>query len=378
MKNRQLGLMAIAAGVSVANVYYSQPILSAIADDIGISELESGRIAMCSQLGYGLAMFFVLPLGDSVDRKRLITTLLLLLTVFLSLLQVVDQLWWIYVCMFMVGVCAVPAQILLPMAASLYPESRGKSVGIVFGGVLTGMLGSRVLAGWITAMAGWRMVYLSSAVLVLLTVVLLWIYLQSVPRRFSGSHLSLIRSTLALIVRHRALREACILGFFTFGLFCSFWTVFTFHMTDLHYSVEIIGLFGALAIGGTFVAPYFGKLADRGNTKQSLYITVSLLMLGVLLLHFFPSNLWMLGFAILLLDIGVQATQITNFARIYALDDQSHSRLNTVYMTCYFMGAATGTYVGLASWSMGEWDGATLQLFVWSLIALGIVRFTKR
>lgn len=373
-------LMAVSAGVIVANIYYNQPILKEIALSLQVTESQIGKIAMLSQLGYGLGMFFLLPLGDKLNRKNLILTLCVLLTITLVLVACTHSLSVLYVLSFFVGLFSVPAQIILPMAATLGKDNRGKNVGIVFSGILVGILGARVISGLITEAFGWRYVFGISAGMVLIVTVLLKLYLPEVPPKFKGNYFHLLKSTLALVKEYRILRQAALLGSFTFGVFCSFWTTLTFHLSSppLSYHTGTIGLFGLIAIGGALVAPYFGKLADKGNVQRSLLITVWMIIGSILLIKLFPYSIPVLVISIFFLDIGVQATQITNFTRIYSLHEEAHSRLNTIYMTTYFIGAAIGTYFGLLSWKLGQWDLSTWQLLLWSGIALLIVLFSKR
>jgi len=368
-------LMAIAAGIIVANIYYNQPILKEIGTSVGASEMEIGKVAMLSQIGYGLGMFFVLPLGDKVNRKNLIVLLAGLLTLILIAFAAAKTLLMVYILSLLTGICSVPAQIILPMAATLDPVNRGKTVGKVFSGILVGILGARVISGLIAEWLGWRYVYGISAGMVLVITILLKLYLPNVPPKFKGNYFDLLKSTLSLIKEYRVLRQACLLGSFTFGVFCSFWTTLTFHLSTapLNYQTGTIGLFGLIAIGGALVAPYFGKLADKGNAYRSLLLSVSLMIGSVLLIKVFPFSVIALMISIFFLDIGVQATQITNFARIYSLHEHAHSRLNTIYVTMYFIGGALGTYCGLLSWKLGGWNLSTYQMLLWSGIALMIV-----
>lgn len=373
-------LMAAAAGVIVANIYYNQPILKEIALSLQVSESQIGKISMLSQLGYGLGMFFLLPLGDKVNRKKLILLLCSLLVLTLFFITLTSSLTVLYILSFFVGLFSTPAQIILPMAATLGKDNRGKNVGVVFSGILVGILGARVLSGFITELLGWRYVFGISSGMVLIVTLLLKFYLPEVASKFKGSYLSLLKSTLALVSEYRVLRQAALLGAFTFGVFCSFWTTLTFHLSGppLNYNSGIIGLFGLIAIGGALVAPYFGKLADKGNVQRSLVITVSMIIGSIVLIKVFPYSIPVLILSVFFLDIGVQATQITNFTRIYSLHEEAHSRMNTIYMTTYFIGAAVGTYFGLLSWKLGEWDMATWQMLLWSVIALVIVIFSNR
>lgn len=372
--------MSFSAGTIVANVYYSQPILRNIAESLGKSENAVGKIAVLAQLGYGLGMFFLLPLGDKLNRKKLILSICLTLIVMLLILANTTNFTLLLVLSFIIGVCSTPAQIILPMSAALGKENRGKNVGIVFSGILCGILGSRLLSGALTDLWGWQSVFLCSAILVSISSLLLFFLLPEMPAKFRGSYFGLLKSTISLIGQYKILRQASLLGSFTFGVFCSFWTTLTFHLSEepFHYPASTIGLFGLIAIGGALVAPYFGKMADKGQVFKNLYLTVGMLFLSILVMCFFPHSIWVLIIAIFFLDIGVQATQITNFTRIYSLDEQAHSRLNTVYMTTYFIGAGTGTFFGLLSWSLGGWDFALSQMLIWSAIALGIVWLSSK
>ena len=373
-------VMAVSAGTIVANVYYSQPILQNIAGALHKPESAVGKIAMLAQIGYGVGMFFLLPLGDKMNRKRLIIGICILLALTLVLISNTSDLPTLLVLSFFAGIFSTPAQIILPMAASLSKENRGKNVGIVFSGILCGILGSRLISGWLTDMWGWQSVFRVSAFLVILMIVLLWLFLPEVPVKFKGSYLNLLRSTLQLVKQYKVLRQASLLGAFSFGIFCSFWTTLTFHLSSVpfHYSSSAIGLFGIIAIGGALVAPYFGKLADKGQIFKNLALTIGLIMISIIAMLLFPESVWVLIVAIFFLDIGVQATQITNFTRIYALNEEAHSRLNTVYMTTYFIGAGIGTFFGLISWTLGGWHLALLQMLLWSSIAALIVWLSSK
>ena len=373
-------IMAVSGGIIIANIYYNQPILKEIGLSLNASEAAIGKISMLSQLGFGLGMFFLLPLGDKLNRKNLILFLTSMLAVVLILFTMARTVTQAYVLSFLIGLCSTPAQIILPMAATLGGTNRGKTVGQVFSGILTGILGARVLSGFLSDLLGWRYVYGISTGMVTLVAILLKFHLPQVPAKFKGNYVDLLKSTLSLIKEYRTLRQAALLGSLTFGIFCSFWTTLTFHLgsSPLNYSVSTIGSFGLIAIGGAMLAPYFGKLADKGNAYRSLLITVGLIVGSVILMKVFPYSLTVLMIGIFFLDIGVQATQVTNFARIYALHEHAHSRLNTIYMTTYFIGASIGTYFGLLSWKLGGWDLSTWQMLLWGLAALAVVMISEK
>jgi predicted MFS family arabinose efflux permease len=371
----QVILMSVAAGASVANIYYNQPILKNIALSLNVNESMAGSISMLSQIGYGLGLFFIIPLGDKINKKNLILSLLSFLVLVLFLMAVATNIHEVWILSILIGILSVSVQVILPMAASLDMVNRGKTVGTIFSGILIGILAARVFSGFIAEWLGWHYVYAISAVLILVITLLLRIYLPDVRNEFKGHYFQLLQSVLLQIKRFPLLREASLTGALLFGVFCSFWTTLTFHLSGapFYFHADTIGLFGFVAIAGALMAPVFGKLADKGNSKRSLILAVSMVLASLLLIKFIPNSVITLVIAVLILDVGIQAMQVTNVAMIYTLDETSHSRINTIYMTTYFIGGAMGTFVGLLCWKHGGWNWVTSQMLIWALLALGIV-----
>lgn len=367
--------MAAAAGICIANIYYNQPILKDIAASFSVGESEAGLVAILTQCGFGLGLFFIIPLGDKINRKKLI--LLLLAFLFCSLLgiSITRSIKAVYVMSLLIGLFAVAAQVILPMAASLETKNRGKTVGNIFTGILIGVLSARVFSGFISEHLGWRYVYRFSALFVFSAALLIHFVLPDVLIPFRGSYGQLLVSTLQQIRRFALLRRTALLGALIFGIFTSFWTTLTFRLSGgpFFFHADAIGLFGLLAIGGAGVAPIFGKLADRGNAVRSQLIMVSTLIMGILLMKIFQNSILSYIIAVLFIDIGTQAIQVTNLAIIYSLDEKANSRINTIYMTSYFVGGAIGTFAGVLSWVNGGWRVVTSQLLIWSLVALALI-----
>ncbi len=376
----QVILMAVAAGASVANIYYNQPILKDIASSLKVTEGKAGIISMLCQIGYGLGLFFIIPLGDKINKKRLILTLLLLLTFFLFSMTLATNITEVWILSVLIGILSVSVQVILPMAASLDSVSRGKTVGTIFSGLLIGILAARVFSGFVSEWMGWRYVYGFSSLLILLITLLLKIYLPNVKSEFSGHYFQLLQSALFQIKRFPLLRVTSLTGGLLFGVFCSFWTTLTFHLSGspFHFHADTIGLFGLVAIAGALMAPVFGKLADKGNANRSLFLAVVMVIVSLLLMIFFPDSVGILVVAVLILDVGIQAMQVTNVALIYTLDENSHSRINTIYMTTYFIGGALGTFVGLLCWNHGGWSWVTGQMLLWSFLAFALVLMNKK
>jgi predicted MFS family arabinose efflux permease len=376
----QVLLMAVAAGISVANIYYNQPILNDIAASLHMNEAEAGSIAVLSQAGYGLGLFFLIPLGDKLNRKKLVLGLLSALVLFLLLTTFANSAWQIQAASLFIGVLSVSAQIILPMAATLNKDSRGKTLGIVFSGILIGVLAARVFSGFVAHWLSWRYVYGIAAALVLCIDVLIYFFLPNVKVEFKGNYIQLMQSTLQQVKRFTLLRQSALIGALAFGLFCSFWTTLTFHLSGapFYYHSDTIGLFGFVAIVGALAAPAIGRMADKGNAVQALLLASFFIISSIVLMMVFPLSVISFVIAVLLLDVGVQVTQVTNIARIYTLDEAAHSRINTIYMTTYFIGGALGTTAGLFCWRTGGWMLVTAQMLLWACLALSVIVFAKR
>ncbi|MBD2614476.1 MFS transporter [Nostoc punctiforme FACHB-252] len=371
----QVLIMAIAAGVCVANIYYNQPILNDIAASFRVSEGEAGSISVLSQIGYGLGLFFLIPLGDKINKKKLILCLLVCLFCLLIAMTFSQNILQAGILSIAIGITTVSAQVILPLAASIDRVTTGQTVGNIFTGILIGILGARVFSGYITEWLTWRYVYGFSAVMILIITVLLQIYLPNVNNDFEGYYWELLKSTLHQLKRFPLLRETSLIGGLLFGVFCSFWTTLTFHLSGapFYFQSDIIGIYGFVAIVAALAAPVFGKLADKGNSQRSLTLAVSLVIASLVIAKIAANSALAIAVAVLLIDVGVQAMQVTNLARIYTLDAQSNSRINTVYMTTYFIGGAVGTSFGLLCWNLGGWNLVTWQMLVMTLLAFFVI-----
>ncbi|MET0243555.1 MAG: MFS transporter [Flavitalea sp.] len=375
LSSSQIAIMAVAAGICVANIYYNQPILKEIASSFNVTEAKVGVIAVLAQAGYGLGLFFLTPMGDKINRKKLILILQGFLVVALLGMSLISNLYALYASSLLIGLFAVSAQVILPMAASLSVTNKGKKVAMVFTGILVGILVARVFSGFISGILGWHYVYAISAVFVVIAAGLIYFSLPDVKPAFTGTYVQLLQSTLVQLKRFAVLRRTTLLGAVIFGIFSSFWTTLTFQLSGepFNYGPEKIGLFGILAVGGALLAPVFGKLADNGNAARAQLVMVILILTGILFIKFLPGWIGSYLIAVLFIDIGVQAVQVTNIATIYGLDQSANSRINTVYMTTYFLGGAIGTFAGVQCWRIGGWELVTWQMIAWAVIALILV-----
>ncbi|MGB7401573.1 MAG: MFS transporter [Arcobacter sp.] len=376
---KQIFVMSATAGISVANIYYNQPILNDIAKDLNVSHLAVGNLPTFSQVGYGLGLFFVSPLGDKMDRKKLIIILHVLLGLSLLGLAFISNIFVLYILSLMAGLFAVSAQVVIPMAASMSGKDKGRVVGTIFSGLLSGILLARTLSGYITeCLDNWHVIFGFSALLVFATIFFILKTLPNMEPHFENSYFSLLKSSIYQLKRFSLLRRNTLLIATTFGIFCSFWTTLTFKLSEapFNYDSDVIGLFGVLAVAGAMLAPYIGRLSDKINANGIKLISVLMIILSVLLIKVFDTNLYAFIVATLLLDIGVQAIQINNLSQIYGLDEKAHSRINTAYMSSMFVGGSIGTFIGVLCWEKGGWDLVTLQLLTLAIISLGIIVYS--
>ncbi len=352
--------MAFSVGAVVANIYYIQPLLSLIAADFRISVTQVGAVAMLTQLGSAMGMFLFVPLGDTKERRRLIVSLLLAESVCLALMASSRNVAWLALAAFGVGVTTATVHVIVPFATHLASAARrGATIGAVLAGLLFGILLARTFSGLLGAWLGWRAIYWVGSALMLLLAVLIRTGLPASQPELQLSWLSLIRSTFGLIRTQPALRESAALGAIFFCSFNAFWTTLVFFLQTppYHYGSAVAGLFGLVGAAGAVCAPFIGHMADRHGARRNVLVALLLVLLSFVVLFAFGKHMPGLIAGVVLLDIGVQAGHVSNQTRIYGLVPEARSRLNMVYMICYFTAGALGSYAGSVLWQRFGWAG---------------------
>jgi predicted MFS family arabinose efflux permease len=370
--------MAIASGVSVANLYYSQPLLVDIQRTFHASIRQVGFIPMCTQLGYALGMLMFVPLGDMVERRKLIVIMLAAVALALIAAAVSPSLVWLTVASLAIGVTTIVPQLIVPFAASLAnPAQRGKVVGTVMSGLLIGILLARTVSGFVGAHLGWRAMYWIAAGLMALLALVLGFELPESRPSFSGSYLQLMRSLPTLIKEQPVLREAALIGALLFGAFSVFWTtlVFLLEVPPYHYGSQVAGLFGLVGAVGALGASFAGRFADKRSPVLLVGLAIVITILSYFIFSLFGLNLWGLILGVVLLDLGVQAGHVTNQTRIYSLSTDVHNRVNTVYMVTYFIGGSIGSALGSWAWSAWGWNGVSIVGLL--MLALALIVFVS-
>jgi predicted MFS family arabinose efflux permease len=365
--------MAAACGICVACGYYNQPLLGDFAAAFHVSPWKAGLVATAAQVGYGTGLLFFLPLGDLVERRRLIVTLVLACALCLLAVAAATSVAFLIGAHLLVGLTAISAQILIPFGADLVPaKQRGQLVGTLMSGLLAGILLARVFAGVVADYFGWRTVYVVGALLML---VLGGALRLNLPRNRSDARMPygrLMRSLLTLLRSQPALRSASLISALTFASFSAFWTTLSFLMAD-HFGLgaSAAGMFGLVGVLGAAGAPLAGRMSDRKGYGFTVAVA-----LGLTALAFITMSLWVtlagLVLGVLLMDLGVQSVQVAAQTKVLSLDPAARSRLNTLYMVARFAGGAGGSALGAAAWTWAKWPGVGAFCFGTTILALGV------
>jgi predicted MFS family arabinose efflux permease len=353
-------LLTVVAAFTVANLWYNQPLLPDIARTFHASEGQAGVVAVLTQIGYAVGLLCFVPLGDAVDARRLMLTLLGGVTVALLAAAYAPSLGLLAAAGFAIGLFTVVPQVAIPMAAALSPpEHRGRVVGQIVGGLLVGVLGARVLAGFVGAAFGWRRMFILAAAMMLVTAIAVRLWLPTRHPSTTLSYPQLMRSLIPIARTEPVIRDAALLGALTFGSFSAFWTTLAFRLEapPLHYGSRVAGLFGLLGIAGAATAPIAGYFADKRSPRQTVGYALFAVAISWIVLALAGHTLWGIAVGVVILDAGVQAAQVSNQARVYSLDAKLYSRLNTIYMTSYFAGGALGSALASAAWDFFGWRG---------------------
>lgn len=377
---RLVWLMAVTAGAVVANNYYNQPLLADIAVDFGTSERSAALIATLTQVGYAMGLLFLLPLGDMLERRKILTVLLLASCAMLVAFASAPHFPLLVLVAFLLGFSSTVPQFLPPIAARLAPPGHsGRSVGFVMGGLLLGIILSRFVGGIFGGAFGWRAVYWTSAVLMIVLLVLLRRSLPVMQPTFTGSYGKLLGSLADLFLRYGRLRLLASVAALQFGAFALFWTTIVFHFERelRHDASTAVGLLALIGAVGVLAAPMAGRLADRLGTTTIISASGALMALAFLIMGITGGNvLWIIP-AVVLLDLGMQVGHVSSMSEVLQLEPAASSRLNTIYMVLRFCGAALGTFLGAQTWHYFGWQGVTILGVVMTTTALVIAGMSR-
>lgn len=359
MSPRLTGIIAVACGLMVANLYFAQALIGEIAPAVHLRGGAAGLVVTLTQLGYGAGLFFVVSLADLVENRRLI----LLMTIGACLGEL--GIWFsagpvsFLLFSFATGFCSVSAQIMVPLAAHLAPErSRGRVVGNIMGGLITGIMLARPAASGLAAVAGWRAIFaVSAASMAALAVVLA----RTLPERRPNPGLryrELLVSSLSLLARTPAIRRRTVYQAAMFAAFNLFWTAVPLLLAGrFGLGQPGIALFSLAGAGGALAAPIAGRLGDRGYLRSgtATALVSCAIAFGIAGWAAAAGALIVLAAAAVLLDAATQTNQVLGQRVLYSIAPEARGRINAVYMTVVFLAGALGSVLATLSFANGGW-----------------------
>lgn len=377
---RLILLLATGTGLTVASLYYAQPMLGIMTDDIHAANTTVGWVPTLTQLGYALGILLLVPMGDIIDRRRIVLVKGAILTLALLLAAFAPGIGTLLVASLAIGLTATMAQDIVPAAATLAPESiRGRVVGTVMTGLLLGILLSRVVSGFVAQNFGWRAMYVVAALSVAGFGVVAWRNLPSFHPTTQMSYRQLIGSVASLWRRHPALRRAAFAqGLLSVG-FSAFWSTLAvmLHEAPFHLGAAAAGAFGLAGAAGALGAPIAGRIADKKGPQIVTRLGAGLVAVSFAAMLFAPllsphAQLWLIGLGAIGFDLGVQVALISHQAIVYGIEPAARSRLNAVLFVCVFIGMSLGSVLGSQALAHWGWTGVASLATLSALGALAV------
>ncbi len=352
--------LTIIAGLAVANLYYAQPLLNMIREELKISAFEVNFIPLLCQIGYASGILFVVPLGDLLYRKKIILFNFAILVACLLIIAVTANLPLILVASFISGICSVTPQIFIPIASQYSAQhNKSRNVGIVLGGLLSGILLSRVVSGIVGELWGWRAMYYIAAIMMLVCILVIQYLLPNIPPTFRGKYWDLMKSIYRLLHQYKELRTHSFRAALVFSSFSCVWACLAFKMKQAPFYAgsDIVGLIGLCGLGGVVTASLAGRYISRVGVRN-FHLIGCFLNLSAWALMYWAGNSYIgLIVGVILIDIGMQCIQLSNQSSLFQLCPPAANRINTIFMTMFFFGGSLGTFFAGTAWQEYQWAG---------------------
>ncbi|MEV4112526.1 MFS transporter [Nonomuraea sp. NPDC049695] len=373
-------IFAIAAGLAVGNLYWAQPLIEVIAASLEVSSSSAATLVTVTQVGYALGIFLLVPLGDVLNRRRLIPLVLTLSAVALLGAALAPTFPVLLALLGGVGLTTVSAQMLTPLASELAePERRGRVVGSVASGIYIGILLSRTISGFVADLLGWRAIFVIAAAATLVLAVVLRAVIPPLEPREPVPYLRLLGSVCTTVARHRAASPTLVICAASFAVFSLFWTSLTYLLTaaPFSYSASQIGLLGLAGMAGAFAARRAGALHDRGWSAPATGAALAVLALSLVAGWAAHSSIIALIVVVVVLDMAGQSIVVLGQTRLFALPGSARSRLNTALVVSNFLGGAIGSAAAGPLWASGGWAAIMTAALVVTLLGLVMWALTR-
>lgn len=369
-------LMAVTSGMAIANIIYNQPILEYIARHFDISRNHIGLVTTFTQIGYGCGMLFLIPLGDIRERKSLILKTLSLSLFALILISMSMNFYWLLFASFLLGFSSIITQLLVPFAASIArPDKRGKVIGTIISGMMSGIILARIVSGFIAPRLGWRAIYIIASGLIFILILSLKRLMPVCEPRSDEKYSHIMKSMIGILKTNPVVRSSSIIGPCLFAAVQLFWTSNAFYLESPVFNLtskssEISGRFALVAIVGVFLVPLMGNLCDKKSPRFVIGFSILFAFLAYGVFTVFGTSLLGLSLGIMIMDFAVNSSQASNQARINSVDSPMQNRFNSVFMSIYFFVGSIGSYLGSFIFNKFGWNGICLAGFGFVSVAL--------
>ncbi len=366
-------VLSFACAIAVGNLYWIQPLLTEVASEFNVSASQSSYLVTVTQVGYAAGVLFLLPLGDALNRKRLIPAVMLVSSLMLILCSIANTYYLLLTGLALVGFSTISGQLIVPLAGSLASDTnRGRVIGVLTSAILSGILFSRTISGLLADTFGWRAIYVFAAATSLLLALVLMKVLPHEKHHGRIQYFSLMMSVVNVVRRYKAIQVTLVITACIFVVFSMFWTSITFLLSaePYAYSMSQIGFVGLLGFAGALAARNAGKFHDNGHSVSVTGMALAILLLSVIISWWGGVSIWILLVAVLVLDMAMQTLNVLNQTRIISLEPESRSRINTVFIVVNFVSAALGSILAGILWQRGGWDWIVMGEATCMILAL--------
>lgn len=366
-------LMAIMAGLTVANLYYNQPLLEVISTELGVSQVLTNLITVITQIGYVLGLMFIIPSGDLFSRRKIILYSMSVAIITAAVIGLSHNIYLIWLASLLLGASSVIPQLFIPVASQFSrPENKARNMGYVLSGLLTGILGARVISGFVGDMLGWRAMFLIAACIMIVCCALCKFLMPDMQQNFKGTYPQLLKTVWSIYRTHPRIRLYSIRAGFGFGSMLAIWACLAFHIAGEPFNAgsDKVGILGLCGVAGALSASGMGKFIPKFGIRRMSAAGALLQMLAWSVAYIFNDSYAGLAVAIIIVDVGIQCQQLSNQSGCLQEVPEASNRANTIFMTTYFIGGSLGTFCAGLGWEAMGWAGVCVVGLSFAMVSL--------
>lgn len=368
-------MLSIIAAFMAANIYYNQPLQEVISAEIKVTSIEANFLTVVAQIGYALGLLCIIPMGDLYNRRRLVLMCIFVALIMTVVLSMASSIYLLWMASFFIGISSIVPQMFMPVAGQYSePANKSRNMGYILTGLLVGILASRVLGGIMGKQFGWRMMYEVNIVIMLLCGIFTWRLFPQMKRNFTGTYIELMKSVYHIFRSYPRIRHYSLCAALSFGSMMSIWSCMSFHLSDepFHAGSDMVGMLGLCGVAGALASMKIGRYIDRLGIRWFSIIGGIIQVVAWAVCLLFSSTYFGLVFAVIFVDIGLQFQQLSNQSGCMQELPSAANRVNTIFMTIYFVFGALGTFLSSVGWNLFGWTGVCLVGFFFAFCSISI------